>query len=122
DDDAPADLLDVAERDARQPVDADMDVGGGLLAARQVQFAAARGAGADEDRVPVFGEQGLQAVDAAAVAGGDAEGLDVADLFVDHALGQAEAGDLAPDHAAAALVGVEDHHFVAHRREVAGDG
>src|SRR5260221_10274353 len=31
-DDAAADLVDMAERNARQPVDADMDMGGGLLA------------------------------------------------------------------------------------------
>ena len=33
-DDAPADLVDMAERDAGQPVDADMDAGGGLRAGR----------------------------------------------------------------------------------------
>src|SRR6266853_4977602 len=50
-DDAAADLVDMAERDAGQPIDADMDVGSGLLAARDVELAAARRAGADEDRI-----------------------------------------------------------------------
>ena len=101
--DAPADLLDMAERDARQPVDADMDVGGGLLAAGDVEVAAARRAGADEDRVVALGEQRLQAVDALAEARLDAaDADDVADLLVDHRFGQAEARDLAADHAAAA--------------------
>ena len=50
----------------RQPVDADMDVGGGFLAAGDVEVAAARRAGADEDRVVVLGQQRLQAVDALA--------------------------------------------------------
>ena len=68
-----------------------------------VEVAAARRAGADEDRVVAFGEQRLQAVDALAEARLDAaDAEDVADLLVDHLLGQAEARDLAADHAAAA--------------------
>ena len=62
-DDALADLGDVAERDGGQPVDADMDVGCGFLAARHVEVAAARRAGADEHRVVALGQQRLQAVD-----------------------------------------------------------
>src|SRR5205085_8723955 len=68
-DDAAADLVDMAERDGGQPVDADMDVGCGLLAARNIEFAAAWRARADKDGVPVFGEQGLHATDELAVAG-----------------------------------------------------
>jgi len=63
-DDALADLVDVAERDARQPVDADMDVLDRFLAAGNVKIAAARCAAADEDSVEIFREQRLQAVDA----------------------------------------------------------
>src|SRR4029077_20545888 len=48
-DDAAADLVDMAERDTRQPVDADMDVGGGFLAARDLELAAARRAPADKE-------------------------------------------------------------------------
>ena len=40
-----------------QPVDADMDVGGRFLPAGNVEIAAARRAGADEDRVEILGEQ-----------------------------------------------------------------
>src|SRR6185437_13961600 len=50
-DDALADAGDMAEGDARQPVDADMDIGGGLLAARDIEVTAARRASPDEDRV-----------------------------------------------------------------------
>ena len=50
-DDPPADRRDMAEGDGRQPVDADMDVGGGLVPPRKIEVAAARGAGADEDGV-----------------------------------------------------------------------
>src|SRR5580700_10501201 len=56
-DDPAADLVDMAERNARQPVDADMDVGGSFLPAGDLELAAARRARADEDRVPAFGEQ-----------------------------------------------------------------
>ena len=121
-DDALADLVDVAERDAGQPVDADMDVGGGFLAAGNVEIAAARRAGADEDRVVAFGQQRLQAVDALAEVHHGAEAGDVADFLVDHFFGQAEARDLAADHAAGLLVAVEDVDLVAERREIARDG
>ncbi len=82
-DDALADLVDVAERDAGQPVDADMDVLGRFLAAGNVEIAAARRAAADEDRVEVFGEQRLQAVDALAADKFDAEIEDVIAFLVD---------------------------------------
>ena len=75
----------------RQPVDADMDVGRGFLAAGDVEVAAARRAGADEDRVVAFGQQRLQAVDPLAQAHLEAEVGDVADLLVDDRFGQAEA-------------------------------
>ncbi len=38
-----------------EPFDADVDVGGGFLAAGDLELAAARRAGADEDRVVIFG-------------------------------------------------------------------
>ena len=65
-DDALANFGDMPERDRGQPVDADMDIGGGFLAAGNVELASARRAGADEDRVPAFRQQRLQAVDALA--------------------------------------------------------
>ena len=51
-----------------------------------------------------------------------AEVEDVADLLVDDFLGQAEARDLRPDHAAGARVLVEHRDLVAERREVARHG
>ena len=65
-DHALADLVGVAERDAGEPIDADMDVGRGFLAAGNLELASARRAAADEDRVVAFGEHRLQAVDALA--------------------------------------------------------
>ena len=122
DDHALADLLDVAERHAREPVDADVNVRRAFLAPGNVEVAAARRAGADENRVVVFGEQRFQAVDALARAEIDAEVEDVADFFVDHRFGQTEARDLRADHAAGAAVAVEHRDVVAERREIARDG
>ena len=118
-DDALADLVDVAERDAGEPVDADMDVLGRFLAAGNVEVAAARRAAADEDRVKVFGEQRLHAVDALAADEFDAEIEDVAAFLVDHAFRQAEFRNLRAHHAAGLRVLIEHDAFVAHRREIA---
>ncbi len=117
-DDPPADLRDVAEGDGRQPVDADVDVGGGFAPAGDIEVAAARRAAADEDGVPVFLEQCAQAVDALARAEVEAEVKHVPHLLVDHRVGQPELGDLRAHHAARLRVAVEDHAFVAERREV----
>jgi hypothetical protein len=98
-DHALADAGDVAERHRGQPVDADVDAGRGLLAAGDVQVAPARCAAADEDRVPVLGQQGLHRSMRWWLEL-DAQAQDVADLFVDHRLGQAEARDLGAHEAA----------------------
>src|SRR5499426_3744304 len=121
-DDALADLADVTERHAGQPVDADMDVAGGFPAAGNVEVAAPRRAAADEDRVKVLGEQGLEALDALAADELDAEIEDVAALLVDYRVGQAEFWDLRAHHAAGLRVGIEHHAGVAERRQVAGHG
>ena len=120
-DHALADLVDVAERHRGQPVDADMDIGGGLVPAGDRQVAPARRAAADEDRVVVVLQQRLQAVDALAEPHLHAEVGDVGHLLVDDRLGEAEFGDLAADHAAGARVGIEQHQLVAERGQVARD-
>ncbi len=99
-----------------------MDVLGGLLAAGNVEVAAARRAGADEDRIVALREQPLQAVDALAEARLDAHVDDVADLLVDDRFRQAEFRDLGADHAAAPLVAVIEHDVVAERHQIARDG
>ena len=100
-DDALADLVDVAERDADDSQSMPMwMLAAASLRPGNVEVAPARRAGADEDRVVAFGEQRLQAVDALAAAELDAEVEDVADLLVDHRFGQAELRDLRADHAA----------------------
>src|SRR5262245_43415400 len=112
----------MAERDAREPVDADVDVLRRFLAARDVEVAPARCAAADEDRVVLLGEQLLERRDVRAAAELDAEVEDVADLLVDDLLREPELRDLAADHAARLRVAVVDDDLVAERREVARDG
>ncbi len=120
-DDAPADLLDMAERHAGKPVDADVDIFRSFLAAGNVELAAARRAGADEDRVVVFCEQFLQGVDALAALELDAEIEDVVGFLVDHRIRQAEFRDLRPHHPARLGIGIEHRAVIAERREIAGD-
>src|SRR6185503_19849520 len=117
-DDAPADLLDMAERDRRQPFDADVDVGGRFLAAGDLELAAARRAGADEDRVVVFAKQLLQAVDAMTTLEVDAEVEDVIGLLVDDRVLQAELWNLAPHHAARLRIGIKHGAVIAERGEI----
>ena len=85
-----------------------------------VEFAAARRAGADEDRVVVLSQQLLQAVDALAAFEFDAEIEDVIGFLVDHGIRQAEFRDLGSHHAAGLRIGIEHRAVVTERREVAG--
>src|ERR1700722_11304893 len=119
-DHAPADLLDMTERHAGKPVDADVDMGGGFLAAGNVELAAARCAGADEDRVVILAEQRLQAVDALAAFELDAEIEDVVGFLVDHRIRQPEFRNLRAHHAARLGVGIEHGAEITERREVPG--
>ncbi len=112
----------MAERHVRQPVDADMDMPGRGVAARQIEIAPARRAAADEDRIEFFREQRLHAADRGAEARLDAKIEDIAHLLVDHRLGQAEFGDLAADHAPRRAQGIEQHDLVALGGEIARDG
>src|SRR4051812_30914995 len=96
-----------------------MDVGGGFLAAGNIQFAAARRAGADEDRIIVLGEQRLHALDAMAALEVDAEVEDVIGLLVHNRIRQPELRDLRPHHAAGLRVTVEHGAVIAERGKVA---
>ena len=120
--DALADRMGVAEEDAREPLDADADVSGRLAAARDVEVPPMRRAAADEDRVVALLEKRLHAGDAARIDEGPAGRERIADLLVDHLVGQAEFGNLAAHHSAGARIGVEHHDLVADGGEVAGDG
>ena len=94
-------------------------VGGGFLASGNVELAAARCAGADEDGVVIFAKQLLQAVDAGACLELNAEIEDVIGLFVDHRIWQTEFRNLRPHHAAGFGIGIEHRAVVAERGEIA---
>src|SRR2546421_8699795 len=98
-----------------------MDVLCRLLAARDVEVAPARRAGADEYGVPALRQHALEAVDTAAAVELDAEVEDVAAFFVDHRVGQAEFRDLRAHHSARLPVLVEDDAGIAKGGEVARD-
>ena len=92
------------------------------LAPGNVEVAPARRAAADEDRVVAFAHQRLQAVDAPLGDELTASRQSVADLLVDHFVGQAELRNLAAHHAAGARVGIEHDDLVAERGQIARDG
>src|SRR5690606_2273344 len=74
---------------------------------------------ADEDRVEILVEQCLHAVDTMAAAEFDTEIEDVAGLFVDYGIGQAEFRDLRAHHSAGLRIAVEHHAVIAKRSKVA---
>ncbi len=123
-DDALAHLRHVAEVDRGQPIEAEVNVRRGLPAARHIQIAPARRAAADEDRAypSVLLEQRLHRADARAADEAHVVAQDVADLFVDHAFGQAKARHLRAHEATGLGIGIEDGEFVAERRQVARHG
>src|ERR1044072_1428506 len=99
-----------------------MEIARGFLSTGDIEFAAARCAGTDEDRVVVFAEQLLQAVDAMAALEFDAEVEDVVGLLVDNGVRWAELRNLPPRHPARLGSGIESGAVIAERREVARDG
>src|SRR5687768_7339891 len=100
-----------------------MDIGCSLLTSGQIEITAAWRPGADEYRVVILGEDTGEAIDALPETCLDATYAEnIADLFVDHRLRQAEARDLATDHAAAARLRIVKDDLIAERRKVAGDG
>ncbi len=91
-------------------------------AAREREILALRRAAADEHRVVLArGQQRAQALDPRAVADLGAHAGDVADLLVDHRLGQPERGDVGAHQAAGAVPLLEDHDLVAERQQVVRD-
>src|SRR6478752_4426668 len=93
-----------------------------FLPAGNIEVASAWRARANEDRVPVFRQQCLQAVDTLAGAELDTEVEDVAAFFVNHRVGQPEFGDLRSDHAARFRVAVENDAMISERSKIAGNG
>src|ERR1700722_11387855 len=112
----------MAERNARQPFDADMNVACRFAAPGDVEIASARRAAADENRVVAFAHEALETVDAPLGDELTASGQSVADLFVDDFIGQTELWNLAPHHAAGARVGIKHDDLVADRGKITRDG
>src|SRR5581483_9160864 len=117
-----ADRLRVAERDALQPVDADVDVLAGFVAAGDLQLLAARRAGADEDRVELrlLVKHRFQAVDRRVVADVHAHAQDHVDLFVEHGARQAKHRHVGAHETARRRALLEHHQLVAERRQIVG--
>ena len=114
-----ADLVDVTEGHARQPVDADVNILRRLLAAGDIQVASARRAAANHYRVVALTEQCGEAVDARAAPEFDAHIKDVADLLVDHRFRKSKLRDLAADHPARLRVAIVDRALIPERGQVA---
>ncbi len=116
-----ADLVDVLEGHRLEPVDADVDAVG-VAPARQIEFLALGRARAHEHRVePLPFEQFAHAAHRRAEAQLDAHVENHADFLVEHRLRQAEGGNIAAHQAAGGVEALEDHDFVAERRQVVGD-
>src|SRR5580698_6462387 len=95
-----------------------MDVLGRFLAARNIEIAAAWCAAADENRVVIFGQHRLQAVDALVADELDAEIENVIAFLVDHAFRKTEFRNLRTHHAAGFWILIEHDAFIAHRGKV----
>src|SRR5579872_498401 len=78
-----ADRSGVAEGDGFQPINADVNAVG-IVAAGNVEFFAARRAGADEDGVEAFVQQRSHAFDGRVVADVDAHVEDLVDFLVEN--------------------------------------
>ncbi len=117
-----ADFIDMSERHAGEPVDADMNIFCRFFAPRNVEIAPARRAGADEDRIVFLGEQLFKAVDEAATLELDADIEDIADFLVDHGFGQPKFRNLRADHSAGLRVAIEYCDLIAERCEITRDG
>ena len=116
-----ADRIRVSECDGLQPVDPNVDAVG-IVTAGQIQLFAARRAGADEDGVEIPGEQCLHALDGRVVADIDAHVKNLVDLVHQHRVRQAKSRDVGAHQPAGLGVFLEDHHFVAQRHQIVGDG
>ncbi len=98
-----------------------MDVARCFVAAGNIEVAPARRAAADKDCVVAFAHQPLEAVDAPFGDELAAGRQSVADLLVDHFVGQSKFWNLAAHHAAGARVGIEHDDLVADRGQIARD-
>ena len=117
-DDPRADAGDMAKGHRSKPVNADVDLFGGLLATGNHQITPARRTAANKNRVELLRQQSLHRIDALPAVELHAQIEDIAGLFVDHRLGQPKARDLRADEAASLGFTIEHRHFIAERGQV----
>lgn len=111
----------MAKRNRRQPVDADVDMRGGLLAPGEVQITATGCAAADKNCVIALRQQLLHGIHALTAVELHAEVQDVARFLVNHSLWQPEPGYLRADETAGPGLAVEHGHLVAQRGQITRD-
>ena len=112
----------MAEGNARQPVDANRNVFGDLLASRQFKIASTRCTGTDEIGVITKIEHGLHALDLVSKMRCHAEVENQIDLFVEHSFRQSKRRDLTTHEAASFGLLVVDVHFITHGQQIACHG
>src|SRR5690606_38174706 len=120
--DAATYTLYVLEGDRGQELDADVNIGGAFLAARDVEILPLRGACADKHCVEALVENGLEARHLVTEARLDAEIEDAVHFLVEHVRGQAECGNVRAHEPAALLILFEQHAVVPERHQIAGNG
>ena len=114
-----ADLLDMSERHGFEPGNADVDVRGAGLTARELQFLALGRAGAHEDGVePSRLQQLAHARNRVPELQIDAPIRDLGDFLVQHGLWQAERGDIGAHQAAGDGGCLEYDDFIAQRHKI----
>src|SRR6266436_8272492 len=119
DDNAPAYFVGVAERDAGEPVYADVDVCAGFLASGNFELTPARRAATDKDRVMAFAEKRFHGIDALAQTQLGPQLEDVIYFFIEHGFRQAEFRDLRAHHSARAGIRIIEHAVIAQGQEIA---
>ena len=86
--------VDMTKRDRGQPVNADMNVGSRLLAARHLKVASPWCATANKNGIKVLRHQGFQGIDPLATLEFHTQVQDITRFLVNHRFRQSEAGDL----------------------------
>ena len=112
----------MAEGDAGQPIDADMDVGCRFLPSGNIQFAAARSTATDENRVIAFRQQRLHGTDALPQAQFRLKVENIVHFLVQHGFRQTEFGNLRSHHAACRGILIVENAGITEGQEIAGDG
>ena len=99
-----------------------MDMRARFVATRNIEIAAARRSGTDEDSVIAFIQQTLHRFDTRSGAQLNAECEDVTRFFVDDFFGKAETRNLRADHSAGLRILIKEDDLVAERGKIPRHG